>query len=139
MEEWLARTVENLMDRLTGPLHFRFLMQPLMAAILAIRAGIQDSREGKPPYFWAMFTDSTLAKSLIREGWAAVATIFTIAVSMDIVYQLIVLRWVYALETVLVAIVLAVVPYVLLRGPVNRMAQAWKRHASPPSSPTRVK
>src|SRR5688500_15417711 len=107
MEEWLARTVENLMGRLTGPLHFRLLMQPVMAPILAIRAGIQDSRDGKPPYFWAIFTDSTLAKGLIREGWAAVATIFTIAVSMDIVYQLVVLRWVYALETVLVAIVLA--------------------------------
>jgi hypothetical protein len=139
MEELIARFTENLLGRLTGPLHFRFLMQPAMAAILAIRAGIHDAREGRPPYFWAIFTERGRAKELLREGWKAVASIFTIAVCMDIVYQLVVLRWVYPLETIVVALALAVVPYVLLRGPVNRMAQAWKRPAAPPSSPSGVK
>src|SRR5262245_24287092 len=121
MEEWLARTVENLMGRFTGPLHFRLIMQPVMAAILAIRAGIQDSREGRPPYFWAIFTDPTRARELVREGWSSVARIFTIAISMDVVYQLVVLRWLYVLEAILVAIALAVLPYLFLRGPVNRL------------------
>jgi hypothetical protein len=114
-------------------------MQPAMAALLAIRAGIYDAREGRPPYFWAIFTESGKAKELLHEGWKAVARIFTIAVSMDVVYQLVVLRWVYPLETIVVAVALAVLPYVLLRGPVNRMAQAWRKHAAPPSSPSGAK
>ena len=133
MEEWLARFTENMTGRLTGPLHFRFVMQPAMAIILAIRSGIQDAREGRPPYFWAMFLKPANAKRLLHEGWQAVAHIFVIAVAMDVVYQLVVLRWVYVLETVLVALALAVLPYMLLRGPVNRMAQLWRRGASPPS------
>src|SRR5687767_6900980 len=98
MEEWLARFIENLTGRLTGPLHFRFLMQPAMAAILAIRSGIQDARESRPPYFWAMFTEPANASKLLREGWQAVTHIFIIAVAMDVVYQLVILRWVYILE-----------------------------------------
>jgi hypothetical protein len=110
MEEWLARFVENMTGRLTGPLHFRFLMQPAMAAILAIRSGIQDARDGRPPYFWAMFTDPANAGKLLHDGWQAVAHIFVIAVTMDVVYQLVILRWVYVLETLLVALALAVLP-----------------------------
>jgi hypothetical protein len=134
MEEWLARFAENMTGRLTGPLHFRFLMQPAMAAILAIRSGILDAREGRPPYFWAMFLNPANAKKLLYEGWQAIAHIFVIAVVMDVVYQLVILRSVYVLETVLVALALAVLPYMLLRGPVNRMAQVWRRGASRPSS-----
>ncbi|HET9216549.1 MAG TPA: hypothetical protein VFR18_06195, partial [Terriglobia bacterium] len=75
------------------------------------------------------------ARKLLHEGWQAVAHIFIIAVAMDVVYQLVILRWVYVLETVLVALGLAVAPYMLLRGPVNRIAQLWRPGASPPSSP----
>jgi hypothetical protein len=105
-----------------------------MASILAIRAGLQDAREGKPPYFWAIFTEPGKRKELVREGWKAVAKVFTIAVIMDVIYQLIVLRWVYLLDTLVTAVLLAIIPYLFLRGPVNRIAQAWKRHAVPPSN-----
>jgi hypothetical protein len=71
---------------------------------------------------------------LLHDGWQAVAHIFVIAVTMDVVYQLVILRWVYVLETLLVALALAVLPYMLLRGPVTRMAQVWRRGAPPPSS-----
>jgi len=36
-----------------------------------------------------------------------------------------VVRWIYPLELIIVAIALAVVPYVLIRGPVNRLANWW--------------
>jgi hypothetical protein len=36
-------------------------------------------------------------------------------------------RWVYPLESLIVAFVLACVPYLLLRGPVNRIASGWRR------------
>jgi hypothetical protein len=64
---------------------------------------------------------------LLRSGWKSVAKVFTMAVVLDVVYQLIVARWVYPLESVIVAFVLACVPYLLLRGPVNRIASGWRR------------
>jgi hypothetical protein len=133
MEEWVTRFVQDFSGRLTGPLHFRFLLQPVMASILAIRAGMQDARDGRPPYFWAIFTDAG-RKDLVREGWQSIAKIFTIAVIMDVIYQFIALRRIYVLDVIITAVLLAIVPYLLLRGPVNRIVHALKGHAVPPSS-----
>jgi len=139
MQERLIRFVEDFTGRLTGPLHFRFLLQPIVASILAIRAGMKDAREGRPPYFWAMFTEPGKRKELMREGWHAVAKVFTIAAIMDLIYQLIALRRVYALDILITAVLLAIIPYLLLRGPVNRLSQAFKGHAVPPSNPRGAK
>ena len=123
----IIRAVLNMIDRVGGPMTFRIILQPTMAALLALRAGLKDAREGRPPYFWTLVTDSTQRAGLLREGWKAVARVFVLAVVMDTVYQLIVLRWLYPLELVTVAILLAVMPYLLLRGPVNRVARRWRR------------
>ena len=53
--------------------------------------------------------------------------IFILAVVLDVLYQLMVFRWVYPLELLSVALALAVVPYAALRGPVNRLARLWPR------------
>jgi hypothetical protein len=44
-------------------------------------------------------------------------------VVLDVVYQLIVLHFVYPGEALIVAFILAIVPYVILRGPVVRVAR----------------
>ncbi len=124
MDEFFSRFVGNLVGRLHGPLTFRLLMQPAMATILAIRAGLQDARLGRPAYGWALFRHAADRRRLLREGWRAVAMVFTVAVIIDSVYQLIVFQWVYPGEAVSVAVILAFLPYVIIRGPVNRIASA---------------
>jgi len=57
MDDIWMRFVENMNDRVTGPMKFRLLLQPAMAAFFAIRAGLNDARTGKPPYFWSLVTD----------------------------------------------------------------------------------
>jgi hypothetical protein len=131
MDEGLARIWENLGGRIDGPLSFRLLLQPVVAAVLAIRAGLHDARAGRPPYFWAILTSPDDRRALLREGWKAVAQIFVLAVVMDTVYQLIVFRWVYPVELLLVAFLLACVPYLLIRGPVNRIARRRPSTHSP--------
>ena len=42
---------------------------------------------------------------------------------IDVVDQYIVFHWFYPGEAILVAAILALVPYLLIRGPVNRMAR----------------
>jgi hypothetical protein len=121
MEDILTRIFENLVDRVSGPMHFRFILQPLMAVIFAVKDGMKDAREGRVPYFWSIFTDSGHRRDLLRSGWKSVGKIFIIAMILDAVYQYIELRWFYPVEALLVALSLAIIPYVLLRGPVNRL------------------
>jgi hypothetical protein len=97
-----------------------------MGALLAIRAGLKDAREGRPPYFWTILTDSVQRRDLLHEGWKTTARVFFLAVIMDVIFQWIVQRWIYPGEVVAVAIVLAIFPYLLLRGPVNRIARRWR-------------
>lgn len=123
MRDMLMRGLLNIADRIGGPMTFRVILQPTMAALLALRAGLKDAREGKPPYFWTILTRPAQRAELLREGWKAVARVFLLAIIMDIIYQLIVERWVYPFELIVVAILLAVVPYVLLRGPINRIVR----------------
>ena len=123
MEDLLARGWDGLMARVGGPMTFRLILQPLMAALLALRAGLQDAREGRPPYLWTVLTDPAQRAGLLHEGWKSIARVFFLAVIMDFIYEWIMGRWIYPLETLVVAIVLAVMPYLLLRGPVNRIAR----------------
>lgn len=55
MVEIFTRVVENLFGRLHGPLTFRLILQPLAAAVIATRAGI-DARKGCPVYGWTVLT-----------------------------------------------------------------------------------
>ena len=134
MEDVLTRFVEDLIGRLSGPLSFRLILQPMMAAFFAVRDGLKEERQNRPPYFWGLFTASReQRRELIHDGWKAVVKVFSLAVVLDFVYQVIVFRWVYPIESLVVAIILAIVPYVLLRGLVNRLVRTWihtKGHAS---------
>ena len=126
MEELIARLLGNLHDRVGGPMSLRLILQPTMAAFFAIRAGLQDGRTGSPAYFWAILADPLHRRDLLREGWKAVAKVFVMAVTIDAIYQIIQLRWFYPGEALIVATVLAFVPYLLIRGPVGRIARGWR-------------
>lgn len=117
----VTRALENLVGRVHGPMSFRLIMQPLMAIVFAIRDGRKDAREGRVPYFWALFTSPEHRRELLREGWKSVGKIFIIALVLDAVYQFITVRWFYPGEALVVATALAIIPYLVLRGPVNRL------------------
>jgi hypothetical protein len=134
MEELIARAWEGLEARVGGPMTFRLILQPAMAALLALRAGLKDAREGRPPYLWTLITDPGQRVDLLREGWRSIARVFGLAVVMDLIYEWVMGRWFYPLETLTVAIVLAVVPYLVLRGPVNRIARRWNRAPGGPAA-----
>ena len=58
---------------------------------------------------------------MLKDGWKSVGKVFVMAIIIDLIYQLIVLKWFYPFEAVLVAFILAIVPYLIVRGPVNRI------------------
>ncbi|HXC96851.1 MAG TPA: hypothetical protein VNU92_14210 [Edaphobacter sp.] len=130
-DDTLQRMAENFANRLTGPLHFRLLMQPAMAAFFGIRDGIKDAKVGRPPYFWTISTDPAHRTAFLKEGLKSVAKILILALILDAIYQYIELRWFYPGEAIIVAFVLAFIPYLLIRGPANRIAGWWNsRHPS---------
>lgn len=119
---WL-RVMENMADRISGPLHFRLLLQPVMAAIFAIIAGLKDAREGRAPYFWSLFTDPANRAEMLKDGWKSVGKVFVLAIVLDVVFQVKVLHFVYVGEAIVVAFALAILPYLILRGLVTRIAR----------------
>jgi hypothetical protein len=77
------------------------------------------------------FEDPTSRPALLREGWKAIARVFVLAILMDFIYQMIVLPRLYPLQLLLVAVLLAVAPYLLIRGPVNRIARRLRGTPQP--------
>lgn len=122
MIDLLYRTWEELMGRASGPLHLRLILQPLMACLLAPLAGLRDARAGRTPFFWALASDSGQRRSLLMQGWEDIGRLFFIAVILDVIYSLIVLHRVAPLQTLLVAVILALLPYLLIRGVATRLA-----------------
>ena len=122
MDDMFARFADDLMARVSGPMKFRLVLQPTMAAFFAIQAGLADARAGKPPYFWALVSGSYPREAELESGWKSVGRVFILAVVLDVVYQLYVFRFVYPVEAFAVAVILAIVPYLILRGLVTRLA-----------------
>jgi hypothetical protein len=125
MDELLARVWDDLVGRVGGPMTFRLIVQPIVASLLAVRAGRRDARAGRPPYLWGVFTESGRRWELVGDGWRDTARVFLAAIVIDAVYQYLVLRWIYPVEALIVAFALAVIPYAAIRGPVTRLAR-WR-------------
>jgi hypothetical protein len=69
---------------------------------------------------------------LLHEGWRGARTPFVVAIALDSIYQIIEVRFIYPLELLFTATLLAVVPYALLRGPFNRLARLFLPANAPP-------
>ena len=124
------RIWHQLIDRADAPMRFRFILQPLMAAIAAILDGLKDTRTGRSPYFWTMLGNPRERAQRLNEGLNATARIIFLGLVMDAIYQVIVLRRFYPAEAVIFALLFAFIPYVIMRGPATRIARRWRR-ASP--------
>jgi len=130
MRDMILRGLTNVAARVGGPMTFRIILQPLMASLFAFRDGLRDARENRPPYLWALITDPSQRVDLLRQGWAGVGRVFILAIVMDVIYQLIVVGWIYPFELLAIAILLAVVPYLVIRGPVNRFVRSRQANAA---------
>ncbi len=107
---------------------------PIVVTSLAVRAGLKDAREGKPVFLWAILTRPADRRRLLRSGLKDVGRIFIVAVVLDTVYQLMVLRALYVVQVLIVAVACAIVPYVLIRGPITRLMRPLYRNQARPAS-----
>ncbi len=63
---------------------------------------------------------------MIESGWKSIGKVFIIAILLDFIFQYIVFRDLRPIGALLAGRILAVVPYLLLRGPVNRVIRFWR-------------
>ena len=126
MGEYLS-FLDALQARLQGPLHFRFLLQPLVAVFFAFRDARKDIHAGLPPFFWALFTDPGHRGYMIRSGWKSICKVLIVAIILDLVFQYRALRVFHPAVALLAGAVLALVPYLLVRGPLSRLMRRKER------------
>jgi hypothetical protein len=126
--ESLGRMWSDILDRPGGPMTFRFVLQPTMAVIAALRDGVKDAKLGRRPFFWAMargVRDPEGRSGRLWEGILSTARILILGVVMDIIYQWRVFDTFFPGQAAVIAVLLAFVPYLVLRGPIERLARHW--------------
>jgi len=124
MGRFLSTFLTDFIARFDGPLHFRLFVQPLMAILFAVRDGRRDARDGRGAYLWALLTDRAERRYLLESSWKGISKVLVLAFALDVVYQFVEWHGLKPLQALLTATVLALIPYALLRGPVNRLVRA---------------
>jgi hypothetical protein len=121
--DWWHRFGSDLVDRTTGPMVFRLILQPLAAVYFAWRDGVKDARAGRSLYLYRLeHGDLKSRRATLIEGVTSVARVLVLGVVMDVVYQFRVYgAFKYPLEAFVVAVGLAFLPYLILRGPFERL------------------
>jgi len=122
LDELFSRALVQMLDRTAGPFHLRFILQPTVAALFALRAGLKDAKAHRPAYLWTILSQPAERRILIEDGWKDIGKVFVVAFVLDTIYQVIVFRWYYPMQSLIVAFALSIVPYVVIRGPVTRIA-----------------
>lgn len=133
--EVVTRIWQNMLDRPGGPFVFRFVLQPVMAAIAALRDGRLDARTGRAPFLRTVLTDPARRSGRLEEALIATARIILLGLAMDTAYQLIEFETFHPAEAVIIALLLAFVPYLVLRGLVARIARRWAGEAPAGGNP----
>src|SRR5690242_15194034 len=97
MDEFFTRAIHAIVTRVSGLFYFRFIMQPLVAVAIALRAGYRDAAAHEPAYLWAIVSDASGRRVRIASGWTGVGIVAIIALVV------IEFRWIYPLQALIIA------------------------------------
>lgn len=121
----VVRFYTDLVGRSDGPMTFRFFLQPIMALLMALRDGIKDARTGQSPYFWRIVNNPSDRRAALHEGVKSTTRILLLGLVMEIIYQYKVFGTFHVLEAVNIIFILCFLPYLIMRGPIARLARRW--------------
>jgi hypothetical protein len=80
---------------------FRLILQPLVATLFGVRAGLANAKRPK----------HADRRSLFRQALHDVGKMLAVGVGMDVVFQLVALRTIYPGEALVVGFLLVALPY----------------------------
>ena len=125
IQEVLHRVWTDLLSRPSGPESFRFIFQPIMAAVVATLDGIKDARAGRTPSFRTLLREPAQRGARLRHGCKATSRIIALGFGLDAIYQFKTVGTFYPGEAIVIVFLLAFLPYLLVRGPADRIARWW--------------
>ena len=79
-------------------------------------------------FLWSILTNPAERRQLFHMGWKDIGRIIVVAIVLDTVYQLVVLRSFYVVQALIVALGCAIVPYALFRGLTTRLTRDYYRN-----------
>lgn len=121
----------EVIARFTGPLGFRFIIQPLIAILLGLKDGIKDAKSGVPPYVVHFLIYPEKRWMLLRNASISVLKPITFGIITDAVAQYLIFNTVHPMQAIFVGVMIIAIPYVLSRGLINRVVSSnkydWKK------------
>ena len=118
--------MDYIIELVTGPGNLRFVLQPLIAILLAIRDGRNDAKSGTPAFLAEMVSGSGPRGATLKVSIKATLMPFSVAVILDSILQIIIfdvwrLQW-----ALVVGLFLVGIPYVVVRSISNSL---FSRHS----------
>jgi hypothetical protein len=108
-------------------MNLRFIVQPIIAAILGIRAGIHDARQATPPFIWSLCARPSGWKLQLKQAREQLVIPLVVAIVLDGIVQYLLFQRIRFLGAVVLGTILMGLPYSLARGVTNRIVSA-RRH-----------
>jgi hypothetical protein len=122
MDLSLKAVFEELIGRLsTGPLRFRLVMQPAMAALLGVRAGFADARDGMPPFVSGLIFRRSARHGDLKTAFRHLMIPILIATILDALVQYVMFGHIRPVSALTVGTLLMSFPYCAARGLSNRI------------------
>jgi hypothetical protein len=115
-----SRGSNQMVGRLHGPLNLRLIITPTLVTLLAIRDGWKEGRAGQLPFLWRLVTKSGERKAVLQSGWKELKRVIILAFVLDMGYQFYVFRAYFVFQTILLVLVMAIIPYTVIRGVTTR-------------------
>src|SRR5438128_9965455 len=101
--DMVARGWENFVARPRGPLNLRFIIQPTLASIIALRAALKDANAGQPAYLWAVLTNSDYLKLFLHGGLKDLRIQSGVGTALDVADQVTIPLPIYPVDVLLPA------------------------------------
>jgi len=113
--------LDYIIELLSGPGNLRFVVQPLIAILLAIRDGRNDAKSGTPAFLAEMMSGSGPRGATLKVSIKATLMPFSVAVILDSILQIVIfdvwrLQW-----ALVVGLFLVGIPYVVVRSISNSL------------------
>ncbi len=122
----LADIVDNVVARLTGPMSFRFILQPAVAVFLGIRDGLADAKAGTPPFVADLILNPKNRRRSLKAAFGRLLTPILVATVLDAIAQYLIFKHVRLVGALLVGAFIMGLPYAAARGISNRVATALR-------------
>ena len=127
----MDRVVDGIVARLTGPMSFRFGLQPAVAIVLGIRDGLADARAGTPPFIYDLVFRPRDRGRNLKSALKALLTPIIVATILDCIAQYLIFKHVRPGVALVVGAFVMGLPYALARGVSNRIA-TFRQHGEKP-------